>query len=81
MGLEAIMTVPLIGEMVRISYANDSAFRYVLHVEVLSVAEKGLFVGRVERVFAQGNGEITGGEILDEVKGKAMNFSLSDLIT
>lgn len=74
------MTVPLIGEKVKVSYADKSGFRYVLRVEVLSVAERDHFVGRVESVFAEGNGEITRGKVLDVFKGKEISFSSAELV-
>jgi hypothetical protein len=72
------MTAPLIGDKVRMNYVDKSGFRYVLHVEILSVTESDRFVGRVGSVFAEGNGEITGGQVLDDLRGKEITFSASD---
>ncbi len=73
------MTAPMIGDKVRVSYVDKSGFRYMLHVEILSVTKSDRFVGCVGSVFAEGNGEIIGGQVLDDLTGKEITFSAADL--
>jgi hypothetical protein len=73
------MTAPLVGEKVRVSYADKSGSPYVLHVEVLEITASDQFIGRIESIFAKGIGEVTGGDIL-ALKGQKATFGVGDLI-
>ena len=64
-----------VGEIVSIRFREKSGFNYTLHVEALEI-EKGLkIIGRPRTVFAEGVGEVTGGDIL-RIKGQWMEFDL-----
>ena len=69
----ALMTVPQIGETARVSHAAEGGFRYVFHVDILSI-EGDTFVGRVGSIFAEGDGEIIGGKIVGDFMGKEIQF-------
>lgn len=73
------MTAPLVGEKVRVSYADKSGSSYVLHVTVLEIPESDQIIGRVEFIFAKDIGEVTGGDIL-VLKGQKVAFGAGDLI-
>jgi hypothetical protein len=63
-----------VGEKVKVRYVDISKDTYTLDVEVTKICPFNEFIGRVERVFAYGDGEITGGNILDELKGQERTF-------
>lgn len=73
------MPAPLVGEKVGVSYSDKSGSPYVLHVEVLEIAARDQFIGRVESIFAKGIGEVSGGDIL-ALKGQKAAFGTCDLI-
>jgi len=73
------MPAPLVGEKVMVSYANENGSPYVLHVTVLEIAGDERIIGRVDVIFANGVGEVTGGDILS-LKGQEVTFSTGDLI-
>jgi hypothetical protein len=66
------MTRPNVGERVKARY-EDIDYKYTLDVVVTATRQPDEFTGRVERVFAAGEGEITGGRILG-LKGQELTF-------
>ncbi len=72
------MTGLAAGEKVKVRHEDGR--KYTLDVEVTAICSVDEFIGRVERVFAAGDGEITGGCILDELKGKEKTFKNDDII-
>jgi hypothetical protein len=61
-----------VGDQIKVRYGE-----YTLDVEVTQISAPGEFVARVERVFATGLGEVTGGDIL-AIKGREMTFKNVD---
>ena len=60
-----------VGEKIRVRY--EDGFKYTLEVKVTALCPSNEFIGRVERVFAVGDGEIEGGDIL-ALKGQEKAF-------
>ncbi len=66
-----------VGKKIRVRY--EDAFKYTLEVKVTALCPSNEFIGRVERVFAVGDGEIEGGEIL-ALKGQERVFKTEDIV-
>ena len=66
-----------VGEKIRVRY--EDAFKYTLEVKVTALCPSNEFIGRVERVFAVGDAEIEGGEIL-ALKGQERAFKTEDIV-
>ena len=72
------MTQLSAGDEVKVRY-EDGDNKYTLDVEVKAVCPSAEFIGRIERVFAAGDGEVTGGKILD-LRGREMKFKSEDVV-
>ena len=68
---------PKIREIVKVRHID--LYTYILHVEVTAICEFNEFIGRIDNIFAEGAGEISGGEIL-KLKGQQKTFKNSDVI-
>jgi hypothetical protein len=66
-----------VGEKVKVRHNDD--FTYTLDVEVTATCPFNEFIGRVERVFSGGGGEMTGGNIL-ALKGQEKKFRNDDIL-
>jgi hypothetical protein len=66
-----------VGEKIRVRY--EDGFKYTLEVKVTALCPSNEFIGRVERVFAVGDGEIEGGDIL-ALKGQEKAFKKEDIV-
>jgi hypothetical protein len=66
-----------VGEKIRVRY--EDGFKYILEVKVTALCPSNEFIGRVERVFAVGDAEIEGGEIL-ALKGQERAFKTEDIV-
>ena len=71
------MTSLAVGEKVKVPYKDGH--KYTLEVEVTAICPSNEFIGRIERVFAAGDGEVTGGDVLD-LKGQKMTFKNGDIL-
>jgi hypothetical protein len=71
------MIKPVIGQKLKVRYVDT--YKYLLHVEVIEIDRSGGFIGRVDHVFADGIGEITGGDVL-KLRGQRMAFKSSDTV-
>lgn len=71
------MALPSVGLHLRVRYID--VLRYVLHVEVTEPGQSGEFVGRIDRVFAEEDGEVTGGDVR-KLLGQEMTFKASDIV-
>jgi hypothetical protein len=67
-----------IGNKVKLHY-SEGAFSYTLHVENVETRGGKKFVGRVKHVFGKGQGEVTGGTMLDLIGGE-IKFTDEDII-
>jgi hypothetical protein len=65
-----------VGSVVKVRH--EEGFRYVLHVQVVRLTDSG-FVGRVQAVFAEQSGQVTGGDILRLV-GTEKEFGNSEIV-
>ena len=72
------MTRLAVGEKVKVPYKDGH--KYTLEVEVTAICPSNEFIGRIERVFAAGDGEVTGGDIL-AVKGQEKKFRNENIIS
>jgi hypothetical protein len=71
------MTRLAVGEKVKVPYKDGH--EYTLEVEVTAICPSDEFIGRIEIVFAAGDGEVTRGDILD-LKGQKMTFKNEDIV-
>ena len=65
------------GKKIRVRY--EDAFKYTLEAKVTALCPSNEFIGRVERVFAVGDSEIEGGDIL-ALKGQEKAFKKEDIV-
>jgi len=72
------MTQLRVGQRTKVRH-EDGGFKYTLDVEVRQICSSDEFIGRVESVFAAGDGEITGGSILD-LKGQDVRCRNADIV-
>ena len=56
------------GQVLKIRYVDQ--FPYTFDVEVTAIGDSDEFTGRVKRIFAADDGEITGGDILRAGRSK-----------
>jgi hypothetical protein len=70
------MTGLHLGEKVKVSYVDDRT--YTLDVEVTATRPSNEFIGRVEAIFH--SGEITGGQVFDELIGQEKIFKNEDVV-
>jgi hypothetical protein len=75
------MTALEVGKKVRVPYVDDG-FAYTLCVEVVAIHPANNFIGRVETIWSNSGdqGEVTGGRIVDGLKGQEKNFKSEDII-
>jgi hypothetical protein len=71
------MSARSIGELVKVSYVDQ--FEYVFHVEITAINAALEFKGRIKRIFAANDGEITGGKIL-QLKNQERTFNETDIV-
>ena len=71
------VTAPQVGKKVKVLYTDQ--LRYILQVEVTVASRPNEFTGRIEAIFAEGNGEITGGDVL-KWKGQEMTFGNAAIV-
>jgi hypothetical protein len=71
------MAAPSVGQHLRVRYIDG--YRYVLHVEVTEPGQSDEFVGRIDGVFAEGDGEVSGGSVR-KLLGQEMTFKASDIV-
>ncbi len=66
------------GHVVKVRYVDQ--FPYTFDVEVTAIGDSGEFTGRVKRIFAADDGEITGGDIL-RWKEQEKVFKTTDILS
>lgn len=67
-----------VGEKVKVRYVDDRT--YTLDVEVTEIRLPNEFIGRIEAIFLPSDGEITGGQTFDELKGQEKTFKNEDIV-